>query len=79
MFVVTTGVVVVVLWLSSYFRILSAMEKLIFMGRSQERQGVNLVPPLQFTGAFFSGPVFLSVQDGYIIDINFVVHSQLCL
>ena len=50
------------------------------MKRSQECESVILVPPLQFNEGFFSDPIsfyhttfkpaFLSVQDGYVIDIN---------
>ena len=55
----------------------------VFMGRSQECEGVIIVPPLKFKEGFFSSdpysffhtmfkPVFLSVQDAYIIDIKCV-------
>ena len=50
------------------------------MERSHECEGVILVPPLQFNEGFFlthtasftprSNQFFLSVQDGYVIDIN---------
>ena len=51
------------------------------MERSQECESVILVPPLLFYDGFFCSdpysffyttfkPVFLSVQDGYIIEIN---------
>ena len=51
------------------------------MERSQECESVFLVPPLQSNEEFYVltqtasftttfTPVFLSVQDGYIIDIN---------
>ena len=51
------------------------------MERSQECESVILAPPLKFSEVFFCSdpnsffhttfkPVFLSVQDGYINDIN---------
>ena len=56
-------------------------QRRVFMEQSQECESVILVPPLQFNEGFFcSNPcsffhttfkaVFLSVQDGCIIDIN---------
>ena len=57
------------------------MLRRVFMELSQECESVILAPPLQFRDEFFSSdpynifhtafrPVFLSVQDGYIIGIN---------
>ena len=49
------------------------------MERSQECESLIHVPPLLFNERLFVlthtasfKPVFLSVQDGYIIDINFM-------
>ena len=79
--VVETADVDVVFRLSSYFRILLEMEKIcvVLMERSQECESVILLPPLQFNEGFSDPysffhttfkPVFLSVNDVTIIDIN---------